>query len=866
VFLGKVRIRGKLALLATIPLLAVAALTVPLVLNQVRVANRAAETARSVRIASAIGSIAQELQQERMQAAGYLVRLAGEADLVEQAARVTDKTTDVRAELGDELPAEVSAAVDGIQDLGPVRAQVLARRMAPEQAVAAFSTVIGRLIKSLHLGERLDLTAPGSRQVVALDAVLRMDEGISSSAAYIVIAAATRSPAAIGLLGSTLAAVQSTAERVQTFATAEQVSLYNLVQEAFEARAGKDFITGIAADPIRTIASLSAPTLFPELLSFITLGRFVERKIATEVTAQVTSQQGRALTIAYATAGISVAVLLLVVVLSIVVARAVARPLTRLTRSAERVAVVAEEELERVADDESEAAAPVHLAPVEVGAQDEIGDLARAFERVQHTAARLVERQVASRRNVAQMFGHVGRRTQNLVGRQIALIDQLERGEQDPGRLQYLYRLDHVSSRLRRNAGSLVVLSGEAGAEPHVAPVQLGDVVRLALGEIEDYTRVDISVPDDLVVSPALVGDLVLMLAELMENATNFSPPHTRVSVSATRSGIGTGARLTIVDHGLGLPPERLTEENARLARRERLDLAPTEVLGLFVVGRLARRYGVGVTLSPTPGGGVTAAVELPQHMLVPVTVEPEASTLRLVEPAAVRAPAVQARAALPAAPSVRVVASASLTRTEPPFDVAVLERASRTLAAGPIWNAFATGEHHVPPALSEVDSTEPNPPSTPPEPTPPQPALRRRVRGAQLPLDGSPQPAGSSQPAGPPEPSVPVGEVPSPADPESARTLVEEFEAGVRRALGETPDKSSVDAPVSPAHAPALTRRVPGATLQPAEVPSGQPRADYRPPDPEQVRSLVEQYESGVTRALGEVGSDHRHEEDEPR
>ena len=178
------------------------------------------------------------------------------------------------------------------------------------------------------------------------------------------------------------------------------------------------------------------------------------------------------------------------------VGRAVARPLTRLTRSADRVARVAESELVRVADDESEATRPVRLDPVDVGARDEIGDLARAFERVQSTAARLVERQV----------GEPAQRGPDVRPRRPAYpepgrpADRPDRPAGAPGdrrrtACEHLYRLDHVSSRLRRNAGSLVVLSGATGADAHVAPLPLADVVRLALGEIEDYTRVDVEVP-----------------------------------------------------------------------------------------------------------------------------------------------------------------------------------------------------------------------------------------------------------------------------------------------------------------------------------------------------------------------------------
>ena len=160
--------------------------------------------------------------------------------------------------------------------------------------------------------------------------------------------------------------------------------------------------------------------------------------------------------------GIAIALVLLIgaALLSVFITRSIARPLRRLTASADEVADVAQQELVRVADtDDPEAAVP-QLRPVQVGTSDELGELAQAFNRVQQVASSLVERQLVSRQNVATMFGNVGRRTQNLVGRQLAMIDSLERNEQDPALLDRLYRLDHVSTRLRRNANSLVVLSG----------------------------------------------------------------------------------------------------------------------------------------------------------------------------------------------------------------------------------------------------------------------------------------------------------------------------------------------------------------------------------------------------------------------
>jgi hypothetical protein len=346
------------------------------------------------------------------------------------------------------------------------------------------------------------------------------------------------------------------------------------------------------------------------------------------------------------------------------------------------------------------------------------------------------------------MFGHVGRRTQNLVGRQISLIDQLESRETEPDRLSDLYRLDHISSRLRRSASSLVVLSGTSDADEHVAPMPLDGLVRLGLAEIEDYTRVDIRVANDIHVVPALINDLVLLLAELMENATGFSPPGTRVVVSS--SWDIDGVRLAVIDHGIGMPTERLMEENSRLTRRERLDLAPTEVLGLFVVGRLARRHGLGVALTESPGSGVTATVRLPARLLVDAAMAgPQPSRRNGQRPSGSTAPA----------PS--------------PRELDLLSRASVVVREVRPWNAFAAGGRQ-PAALTS---------HRPPAPIPHQregslqsSTLNRRVPGASLSaLEG--EPAARTVPLSPP------------ASPMEVRDSLADFESGVARAMREFRD-----------------------------------------------------------------------------
>ncbi|WP_328342447.1 sensor histidine kinase [Micromonospora sp. NBC_00421] len=877
--LGRLRIRGKLALLVLVPLLCMTGLTVPVVWERATVAQRAGDLADRVRIASRVGTILQNLQQERLLAVGLLLGQVQRTDLVQKVAEVDDRIADLRADLGDALPTEVDTALDGVRQLAALRTAAVAGQTGPDQIMGGYGPVHTALIDSLRLRLNADTRTAAGRQVLALDGLLRTGESLSAGATLIVLVAARPNAQTVTAYVANFAVLEDESARLQALVTPEQLDLLTLEEVAVANRTGPNFINQSAVDPATAIGALDLATLFPTVSSMITLGQFVEKKLAADVTAEVSADRQVALAGAYWVTLLIVTILISVILLTMAVGRAVARPLTRLTRSADRVARVAESELVRVADDESETTPPVRLDPVDVGARDEIGDLARAFERVQSTAARLVERQVASRRNVAQMFGHVGRRTQNLVGRQIALIDRLEQQETEPGRLEHLYRLDHISSRLRRNAGSLVVLSGAAGDDAHVAPVPVADVVRLALGEIEDYTRVDVQVPPQVVAAPAIIGDLVLALAELMENATIFSPPHTRVVVTAEPTD--DGATLAVVDQGIGMSEQRLAEENVRFTRRERLDLAPSEVLGLFVVGRLARRHGWTVELAATPGGGITASLALPGSALARTMAGRDAGPARpmvdagpvrpMVEagPARSVADASLARPVVDAGPSRSVVDPTAL----PGFDPTLLSKATRSMEATGPWDAFGTvpadpetvrptdtdppaaaatvlparGTAAVAPAAPHRPAVPPAallptaPPASPPradQPAPP-PGIRQRVPGASLPR--------TAPVVGPVDATH--------ADPAAARALVEQFQSGVHRAEQARPAATH---PAEPA-TPRLTRRIPGANLTVA--PPRQPPSQH-PGDPGEVRDLINAFETGVARALREVRPDRRSEE----
>ena len=321
----------------------------------------------------------------------------------------------------------------------------------------------------------------------------------------------------------------------------------------------------------------------------MTARRTVQDQVTSQIADAATSRASSARQVALLV-GIGAIILFgLVAALAIALSRSIANPLRRLTSAATTVADLADTELTKVTDSEESDGQVPHLPPIDVSTSDELGQLAAAFNRVQSTATMLVERQAVRRNNVSLMFANVAQRTQNLVGRQLALVDELERNEQDGRLLASLYRLDHLSTRLRRTADNLLVVAGSRGRDADHrthrvddrAAVGAGRDRGLPAGQARRRQR-------DHAAAPRSDPDIVLMFAELLDNATSFSPPQSIVEVRTEFPADGS-CLVRIVDQGIGMTAERLAEENGRLVERERLDIAPTKVLGLFVVGRLAR-------------------------------------------------------------------------------------------------------------------------------------------------------------------------------------------------------------------------------------------------------------------------------------
>jgi signal transduction histidine kinase len=224
--------------------------------------------------------------------------------------------------------------------------------------------------------------------------------------------------------------------------------------------------------------------------------------------------------------------------------------------------------------------------------------------------------EIGRRRFTSEMLVNLARRNQSMLYRQLDIINQLEEKEQDPDALSDLFTLDHLATRVRRNAENLLVLAGEQPPRTWSAPVPLRDVVRAAIAETEDLDRVVFAVDDAIAVAGQSVADLTHLLAELTENAVRFSPPDTVVTVRVRPDRRDEGAyMMTIEDWGVGMPPDDLAAANELLARPRDVDLAVAQRLGFHVVSRLAARHAIGVSLSTTPGSGVTAIVSLPAEL-----------------------------------------------------------------------------------------------------------------------------------------------------------------------------------------------------------------------------------------------------------
>ncbi|MFF3942194.1 sensor histidine kinase [Streptomyces phaeofaciens] len=897
----------KLNALVGIPLTVIALLLTYLIVDLVQESNRAESAAQLVRDSAQVAHLVAELQDEHQQAILLSVRHQAafdggtpSTDAYRQAQlAVDDQVQKVVDTFDDRLPDTEAQALREIQGLAGLRSTIEQGFLPADNIDPAYSGAAKALIDGLGLDRNSNLATTFTGNL--LDSLLRADAAHGAYETGVFSARTGDSNALIEFTGAvgSYEVYQYQAERFARFATESQNDrLGGIEHNASQASISQHFAE-LSVDPSALQAESRAQTRAAFRAALASYPEYSAQsatrlKITTSLIDEIADRADETATSAEWRAGLLLNLALLCFALwiafAIMVRRSVVRPVLALTGAAQEVADIAGRELARVADDDAEESGPPQLRELPVTADDEIGELAEAFNNVQTTAAALLERQVLSRRNVAEMFGNVGRRVSNLTTRQLALIDAVERGETDPALLERLYSIDHIAVRLRRNADSLMLLAGIRETVLDSGPTALTNVVRAALGQIEGFQRVQLYAGTEAMVEPDIIGDLTLMIAELLENAVSFSPEGSTVEV-AVDSG-DHGATITVADHGLGMSTERLAEENARLVRRERLDVVPTKVLGLFVVGALARRWDIDVTLARTPGGGVTSEVTIPSALLLTLSA--------MGVPADASAPAALP---VPSAPAAGPSPASSVT---PEAGTSSAEESVALPRRVPRRDQPATAENeHTESTENESDGTDPSVPAdatadqegapraTPAEPEP-EPARRdvTSLTDATRTAPGAGTPGRTTQPVRSGAPAVPTPRASTEGS--SARTGAEgaraDADTGARTATevtghARTPEPASPGrtagppAPLGRTAEPAspnggspngdafatgsdgarpLRRRVRGATLRTTVDAAQQAaRQPARPADADAVRSALEEFEEAVERAHRDSGGD---------
>ncbi|WP_344914880.1 nitrate- and nitrite sensing domain-containing protein [Streptosporangium oxazolinicum] len=478
--------------------------------------------------------------------------------------------------------------------------------------------------------------------------------------------------------------------------------------------------------------------------------------------------------------------------------------------------------------------------PIQAGGSTEVHDVAHAFGSVQRTAVEAAVGQANMRRGVSQVFVNLARRKQSLLHRQLTLLDSMQRRATDPDSLEDLFRLDHLTTRMRRHAEGLIILSGSAPGRSWRKPVPVIDVLRAAIAEVEDYTRVNVVPVPDVSLDGAAVADITHLVAELIENATIFSPPQTSVTVRG--DVVANGFAVEVEDRGLGLSTEEYAAINERLASPPEFDLADSDRLGLFVVGQLASRHGVQVILRGSPFGGTTAIVLIPRSVIAQQG-SPLALTAERPSPAAER---VTGRPG-------ELFESAPPGALAPPANGTNLPRRTRQASSN---QPAQPAQPAAAPSLSVVTDL----PARAPFPDRAAPAGRETGWDTGWDAASREAPPNAPFPAAPSEPSGSQG---SPQEPREPHETPPEPRPREKGGNGGPTRQKATQPPTGPG---GLPRRVRQANLAPqlrqeAEPAGPGPRAEpSEERSPDEVRALFSAFQAGARRGREEQDNDFAH------
>jgi signal transduction histidine kinase len=628
------RLRTKLVAILLIPAVAVLVLVALRATDDLDRAATFSEGAERIRVETTVAEVVHQLQRERDLAVrhvadgrrGELDELRDQRDKVDAAVGEFERTLAASAHA---LSPDTSSLFQRIShELGTLTGLRYASENTalPSDAVLrSYSELISNVLGAgeVFVSDAVDRELAGSRLVA--NALARVKDQLSIRRAVVAqaLAQGTLTKDVERALVAAEAQLASAKEDFTTFATPRQQRLYDDTVIGLVVDLGNGIVESVLtrAENGGDLAGLSADEWDRASTYTVNLVKRVQEQLLQELQERSDALAADARSSAGTDAGVVLGALLFGAILAVVVARSLLGPLKALRRSA---LDVAHNKLPAAVDDilTEEHPTPEHtytraVEPVPVHTLDELGEVARAFDAVHGEAVRLAGQQAMLRENVNSMFVNLSRRSQDLVERQLVVLDRMEEHEQDPEILGGLYELDHLATRMRRNSENLLVLAGEDGGRPLPGSVPASEIIGAALSEVEHYQRISVETPPMLSVRGDVASDLIHVIAELFENATAYSPERELVTVASTVTREREW-RIEITDRGAGMPEMEIRRANKRLADPPDVDVEVSRRMGLYVVGRLSRRHRIEVRLASAEPRGLTATVVVPSEFVEP--------------------------------------------------------------------------------------------------------------------------------------------------------------------------------------------------------------------------------------------------------
>ncbi|MEV4480794.1 sensor histidine kinase [Micromonospora coxensis] len=626
------RIRSKLALILVVPVAAVIALATIRLVSTGEGAVDATRLRSLTALSTDVSALTQDLHKERMAAAIYLADPQQRVDDYNLRVRATDqRITEYRAErngigeVPDSVRDRLKVIDDHLETLNGTRQKVLDRRQMPvAEATLRYGIVLTDLVS---YGDTL-AQLPGqesladARRAVAAFSRAKAAVAEEEAVAFTALSGGRVDEEQFSAFVTTLTSQQ---EALVSFSLAAAPDQRDLVEGTVSGDA-VGLADRVAADITRSVGQqplVTAGDAVASIGAVNDLMRWAEIELQDRLLRQAEDARSDVIRQAVIESVLVLLTLIIAVSLAVVLARSLNHSLRRLREGALSVAnhdlpdaVKRLQNMGSVGDGGVEEIVRQVRDPIRLENRDEVGQVALAFNVVHREAVRVAAEQAALRTSVSAMFLNLARRSQTLVDRMIGELDAIERSEEDPKRLAQLFELDHLATRMRRNDENLLVLAGADSAVPRRDDALLVDVLRAAQSEVELYNRIEFGTVDtDISVAAHAVNDVVRLVAELLDNATRFSPPTTTVVADGRR--IRDYVLIQVEDRGLGLTDEQLDSLNRRLAAPPSVDVAAFRLMGLAVVSRLASRYGIRVELRRNVEGGTVAQVTLPNSAVV---------------------------------------------------------------------------------------------------------------------------------------------------------------------------------------------------------------------------------------------------------